>query len=448
MKLKRIVILIIFSLVFCITTTLVYAEKLELTLDKAIAIGLKNSASLQSRMLAIYSAEAGVKSAKGSYYPDLSLSSTYTHLFEENKSGVTIPITYTSSQDPVSISVDLSQNIFSFGKVKGAIDLTVKNVLLAKLGYEEQKRALVVDIKRAFYDYILAKEMMKVQEQTLTYKKDALDIAKERYHVGLAPDYDVLKAESDIQSFEPSLISAQNQLEYALLNVFDLLGIKDKKAVDVELIGSLKEEYTILNKDELVRMAMANNYSIQQYKEYIFSQEIQNKLNNSQKMPSIKGFASYSLRSGFDSRTGKAIYLGEDSWDGDLSMGMRLQVPLSSLFPWSSESASIKQGKLDLEKLNTELCSLESDISLSIDNIMLNLKYQVSNITSSKKSVELARRLFDSAKQRYINGLITSLEFQDTQVSLNTARIGYLESVHDYKSALFDLMDVIGVAHL
>jgi len=448
MKPKMIVILIIFSLVFCIITTLGYAEKLELTLDEAIAIGVKNRASLQSKLLAIYSAEAGVKSAKGSYYPDLSLSSTYTHLFEENKSGVTISTSYTSSQDPVSISVDLSQNIFSFGKVKDTIDLTEKNVLLANLGYEEEKRALVVDIKRAFYGYVLAKEMLKVQEQTLTYRKDALEIAKERYRAGLSPDYDVLKAESDMQSFEPSLISAQNQVEYALLNVYNLLGIKDKKTVDVELIGSLKEEYTILNKDELVCMAMSNNYSVQQYKEYIFSQEIQNKLNNSQKVPTIKGFASYSLRSGFDPETGKARYWGEDSWNGDLSMGMRLQVPLSSLFPWSSESASIKQGKLDLEKLNTELCSLESDISLSIDNIMLNLKYQVSNINSSKKSVELAERLFNSAKQRYENGLITSLEFKDTQVSLNTARIGYLESVYDYKSALFDLMDVIGVAHL
>lgn len=445
---------IIVSALFFTGVSFVYAEKLTLTLKEAIAIGIKNSEAIKAKQVAVQSAEQGVRSAESSLYPTVSVSARYTHLFEQYKTedttigATTIPGKYTSSQDPVSLSASLSQVITTFGKINSEVRLSEAGVSSARLGLEEEKRSLSVSIQRGFYGYMLAREMLTVQEQTLSYKEDALRIVRERYEAGLIPDYEVLRAESDLEGYRPTLLAAQNQVENSLIAVIDLLGIEGVQKEEVALVGSLDEEYTPLWKENLVQQALSNNYSLRQYGQSILLQEVQNDLNRSQKNPTISAFAEYSLASGVDSATGAPLYWGEDSWDGDLSVGLQVTVPLSNLFPWSGENAAIAQGALDKKKLGYELDSLKRSVKSTIEMLIRTIEQKESQIASNRKAVSLAEKLYSSAKERYENGLITSLDFQDAQLDLNSARLGYLEAVYDYKTALFDLMDTMGVDRL
>jgi hypothetical protein len=64
------------------------------------------------------------------------------------------------------------------------------------------------------------------------------------------------------------------------------------------------------------------------------------------------------------------------------------------------------------------------------------------------KTVALAEELFRLAKEQYSNGLITSLDYQNAQMQLNSAQLGYLQAVYNYKQFLFDLMDKMCVDSL
>ena len=175
--------------------------------------------------------------------------------------------------------------------------------------------------------------------------------------------------------------------------------------------------------------------------------ELQNEITKSMNKPSIAGFANYTLTSGYDKISGDPKYWGEDSWDGVLSVGVSVQMPVSALFPWSRENAYIKKGELDLEQLRMGLSSLESGIRLNIKNILLRLDEERSKISSGSKAVELAERLYNSSRDRYSNGLISSMELKDSQITLNNAQLGYITSIYNYKIALLDLMDAVGVDH-
>ncbi|MBN2324009.1 MAG: TolC family protein [Spirochaetes bacterium] len=444
---KRGVLKAIVVTVLCIAgVSPAYAQKLTLTLDEAIAAGLKNSESVKAKQVAVQSAEQGVRSAESSRFPTVSVGARYTHLFEPITAGTTAAI-YTSSQDPVSLSASLSQVITTFGKINSAVRLSEAGVSTARLALEEEKRSLSVSIQRGFYGYLLAREMLTVQEKTLSYKEDALRIARERYEAGLIPDYEVLRAESDLESYRPTLLAARNQVENSLIAVVDLLGIEGVWE-EVTLVGSLEEEHTPLTPEGLEQQALSNNYSLRQYGQSILLQEVQNDLNKRQKNPTVSAFAEYSLKSGVDSATGAPLYWGEDSWEGDLSVGLQVTVPLSNLFPWSGENAAIAQGELDRKRLGYERDSLKTSVQSAIETLLRTIEQKESQIASNRKAVSLAERLYESAKERYRNGLITSLELQDAQVNLNGARLGYLEAVYDYKTALFDLMDAVGVDRL
>ncbi len=444
---KAAVILSGIFLFFSITSAslIARAETLTLTLEKAIDLGLQNSSAVKASRLAVHSAEEDVSSARASNYPSLSLGSSYTHRFEKQTQGGT----YVSSSDPVSVSAELSQNITSFGQVKGNVKLAQKSYELARLDYEEEKRSLVVDIKRAFYWYLLAKESLEVQKLTLSFKEEALRAAEERYQAGLVPDYEVLRAESDLESFKPELTEAENELEYARLAVLDILGLEvTKQRFDIELIGTLEDNFYDFDREKLMQSALQNNFGVVASRQSISLQEVQNELTRATRRPTVSGFANYSLTSGVDPTTGKPRYWGEDSWDGDLSAGVKVQMPISSLFSWSSESAGVRQGAIDLEKLNVETGALESSVKLQVENSLLALEKSASQISSGKKAVELALRLYDAALERYNSGLITSLDLRDAQINLNNAQLGYLEALYGYNTALFELMDAVGVSSL
>jgi outer membrane protein len=429
------------------------AETLRLSLEEAIGLGLKNSTTLKAKGVAVYAGQAGVKSAKASYYPSVSTTLSYTHLFEQPTSPetsygpITIPSSYLAASDPLSLSIDLKQSVFTWGQINNAVKLAEESVELSRLDLDEEKRKLIIEINKAFYGYILSKEVLAVQEETLTQKKETLDVSRKRFSAGLAPEYEVLSAESDVENFKPTVISAKNQLRFTLLAVMDLLGIEGDGNFDIELVGDLESRYYELEKERLIRQAMSNKYEIRSFQQSLALQHTRQVITRAQNKPVIGAFANYTLSSGFDSSTGENKYWGEDSWDGDLTVGISVTMPLSALFPWSKENADIAKGELDLENLNLQLSTVKSGIRLNIENIILQIDEEWAKIGSGRKGIELAQKLHDSSMERYRNGLISSMELKDAQIGLNNAKLGYLQAVYNHKIALFDLMNAVGVDH-
>jgi len=451
MKKKRLYIYLLIAL-FSFGFNIIYADTLKLTLEEAIALGIKNSNTLQQKMLAVASARASIAAAKSAQYPNVSMSVSYTHLFDQPKSpevtfgGFTIPGSYMAPGDPISISLDANQAIYTFGKVKNAIKIAEKNLESAEIDLEEEKQKLIMNIKRAFDSYLLANEVVKINESTFKQKLETLKVAKEKYEAGISPDYEVLMAESDIENFKPVIISSNNRVKLTILVVKDLLAIKeDEGEFNIELIGSLKPEYYTFDKDELKMKAISRKYEISSYKKKMDLMKIQNDITKSTNKPTIVGFANYSLASGFDSETGKNKYFGKDSWDGNLTVGASVQMPISAFFPWSKENADIKKSEFDLEQMNLGLSTIESGIKMNIENILLKLEEEKSKIASAEKGIELANKLYESSLKQYRSGYISSLELQNAQISLNNAKLGYIQAVYNYRSANMDLMDAVGV---
>jgi len=428
------------------------AETLQLNLDEAIALGLSSSTVIKSKRIAVTSSRAGVKSAKSGYYPGFLANVNWTHYVSQAQSPsvsfaigedtLVAPSAFVFAQDPVTVMIDLTQPIYTFGRIKHGVQLATEGLNLAKMDLSEEERSLVVQIKRAFYSYLLAEEFVSVQKETLTQREDTLRVARERFEAGLVPDFEVLSAESDVENFKPEVISAVNQMELTLLAVMDLLNITDREGYEIDLVGEIEPVYFQFERQKLVDDALHNNYDLIQYRSSINFAQYQESLKKDEKKPFIGSFANYRVNSTFNTSTGANDYT---NWDDILSVGVNVSVPLSALIPYSREYAEQNKASLDLAELRTNLSSIESSIKIGIDGILLKIKEEEAKIKSSEKAVELASRLYDSAIERFTNGLITRIELKETEIRLNSARVGYLNSVFSYMNALFDLMDVVGM---
>jgi outer membrane protein TolC len=256
------------------------------------------------------------------------------------------------------------------------------------------------------------------------------------------PDFEVLSAESDVESFRAEVIAAHNQVELALLGVMELLNITERSDYDVELIGELRPIYFRFDREVLVDQAMDNNYDLRQYRSSINLALFQESLKRDEKKPIIGSFVNYRFNSTFNTATGANDYA---NWDDLLTVGVNVSIPLSALIPYSREYAEQSQASLDLAELRTNLSTIENSITIGVEGVLLKIDEEEAKIKSSEKAVELASKLYDSAKERFANGLLTRIELKEAEVRFNAARVGYLTSVFNYLNALFDLMDIVGL---
>ena len=439
------------------------AETLRLTLEEAIGLGIKNSSTVQSKGIAIASAKAATAATKAARYPSLDLTATWSRLWEQPSPvtlfvpdpanpGDTTPVSlgYQVAQNPLVFSFDLNQPIYTFGKIKNSVLKNEKGVEAAEMELKEETRKLAVEISRAFYGYLLAKEAVNINEETLKFKQETLDAARKKYDAGIVSDFDVLQAESDMIGFQPQLISSRNQVRFALLAVMDLLNVKaeEGEGFDIDLIGELKPEYHTLDKEDIMKKALDNKYEVQSFKKGMEVAELQTKLVRSANKPTFSAFGNYTIQSQYDPVSGEDVYWGEGAWRDDFTFGAVAQVPLSALFPWSKERADKTKDQLDYEQLKLSLTTIESGVRLNIENLLLKLEEEKSKIASMEKSVELMSRLYRTTRERFGLGLVSNIELRDAEMNLNGAQLGRIQAIYSYTVTFISLLDAVGVDSL
>jgi outer membrane protein TolC len=402
-------------------------ETYRFTLEEAIGYGLANSTTIQSKRLAVAAAQADLVAAKAGYYPSVSAVASWTHLFEQPRFGTL----YQSGSDPIGASLEVGQSVYTFGKLKNGIKLAEEAVAQAALDLAEENRKTVVLIKNAFYGYLLALEVQAINQETLGSKEDALEVARQRYDAGLVADFEVLRAESDLESFKATVISADNGVAIALLNVRNVLGIEEE-SFEFELVGELEQIPVQIDREALIQKALSGKYDLQSFRKLLDITEAQNELNRSLRLPTLVAWANYSVKSGVDFDSGENDY----SWDawgfdkGGLTMG----------------SAGIKKAQIQAEDRRLQYGALESSIRIAVESSILKIAEEQAKIASGEKSVELAQRLYEAAVEQYESGYISSVELKDAQLGLNGAKLAYAQAIYNYNRNVFDLMDVVGVA--
>ena len=441
---KSLFIIVVLMILSISCPIIISAEKLKLTLEDAIALGIKNSLEIKAKELALSASLKDVKAARAGYYPEVSLSSSYSHRFKTSSTDVTYDGAL-SNPDQIGLSIDLSQPLYTFGRLKTAVSEAEKNSEISKHELNEKKRSLAVEIQRAFYGFLLASEALSVKKQTLSYREEAVEIARTRYEAGLAPKYEVLKAESELKSFIPELLEAQNEVEYALLNLKEIVGIQ--KEVEVEIDGKLDIPAVQLERDVLLKKALSENPDIKKNEMNLELLYLRKKLYSSERLPVLSGNAGFGLQNDFDIMAGD-FGLAPGEWSSSLSAGVGIKMGLSSIFPWSKQKAEVEKSIIEIDRMKTELQALRNNVSLKVEKLFLDLSREISKVDAGIKSVELAEELFKSSKEMYENGLISSMEYADAQIGLDESRIGYLTSIYDYRMSLCNLMDAIGADHL
>ncbi len=406
-----------------------------LTLPEAIKIALETQPQIQARLADYGAAQQRVNQALSGILPQLSGSWTANRRKDEFFSGAIgggaprpVPLFSTNQ----AAQVTLSQILFDFGKTFAATDVARAQAEVARLDAEIQKDQIILATKEGYFNLLLAKRLVAVNEEAVARAELNRRNAKGFFEVGTRPKIDVVRAEVDVANAQVSLIQARNAVSLARVALNTAMGI----AVDAptEVTDILSFEPYVVDQSQLVSEALRQRPEYQRVNAVVTSADASVRQAFRNFFPDISGQGQY----GGTFRTPRRPL-------DDLAETWTLGLTLNwSIFDGGSKIARYEEAKKTVESWRSQVRAIELTVSQEVVQSSLNLNETRERIGATQKAVESAEENFRLARGRFDAGVGTIIELTDAQLALTQAQATHAQALADYRIAIARIERALG----
>lgn len=431
---KKLPVTLVTCMLFCFLVTFpALAENIiageELTLQRAVNIGLKNQPSILASQSSIRANEAKIGQARANYYPQLDASGSYSKVSPATSSTSTgISSGSAGKYDQYTSSVGLNQMIFDFGKTPTQVNIGKLNAESSRFDLSNTQAVVVLNVKQAYHNVLQARRLRDVARESVKQFQQHLEQASGFFRVGTKSKIDVTKAEVDLSNARLNLIKAENQVKLSLVTLNSAMGIADAPQYSIQ-DNLLYVKYD-LSLEEAASKAYNQRPDLQSLIKKKEASKASIDLARKGYFPILSGNANYNY-------TGTGFPLNE-GWN----YGLNLSIPLFSGFQTKYQVAEA-QANYDTVSANEQ--SLRLDIYSQVQQVYLSLREADERISASELAVRQAKENVDLATGRYRAGVGSPLEVTDALVGLNNAQVAYTQALTDYKNSQASIEKAIGV---
>ncbi len=339
--------------------------------------------------------------------------------------------------DARSYSVSLTQPL-----LRGA-GLTVARNPVLSAGYDrhiQEKQLLntklqtVFAVKRAYYEVLSSRELMKVNEAAV-HSDSALMLASEALIVAkLAARRDVLSAKIRLADDRAAFIKSQNDYQLALDVLKDAMGVPIDLPVDLRESG-LEYVPAVIDEQALVRGALENNPTIQSSEIGIKLSQLQHRVAKNELLPQLDLIASYS------SNLRRDLVLNRDV---SRTGGWQASLNLSYSFLSLDASAKAENARIGISQQRDRLLDQQRQIVLGVRDIVRSVYTAAEEINAIKQSIEAAEEKLAVANAMFSLGRASNFDITDAQEFLLKAKTQYFRSLVEYYTQLAFLESLAG----
>lgn len=407
--------------------TIFAQEVQEITLEQCVKLAIKNNHLHQQALLSREKAIEQEKEAFGlSVLPQINATINYTKALELGK--VTFELggetqTFSmGSENTFTTGINIEQPLFT-----GAMFLATK---IAKTYAEVTNKAaeyseddLVLQVRDAYYTYLLADSFVKLSDHQIKRAKENLDNSKIMYDAGMVAEYDYIRANVTYQNLIPEKTGALNQKKQAMNNLKMVMGsnLNTQYSISDSLIFTEKKlpDYSA-GLDTLNN----NNNLVQQMKLQTDLQDLNASYEWTKHLPEIQAFGNWQVQAMDE-------YFVPEDWDyfNSSNVGISLKLPI---FKGNAISSKVAQAEIE-HKISVEnYIYTKENAKNNYENVLLQINQSEEQISGYIIAMEQAERGYQISVKRFNSGLGTQLEITDAQGALISSQVNYLQSVYDY----------------
>lgn len=437
--------------------TILFTEQLypmDLTLDSAIQLALKNNNTIRAQEAEVASAEGGVVSGFSGFLPKIEGKLTYFLWERGYEIQTTIPANSFAPGFPstdlttgfnsesftydYTLGLTLTQPLFTGGKIWNGYRMSLLNKKIQSEKLRQTRNEVILQVTDAFYRVLLAESFLEVAKEAKSLAEEHLRVAKARYRAGEATEYEVLRAEVESANLESQVVKAEKAVHLSRLALKNIIGIKEDE--EINIIGELVPVEFTKSLDECVKEAKIKRPEVIQMKYQKELVEKNYKMAIGGYLPNLALVGNYQSLAN-KSNPSRLFDRWEDGWLDSYTVMLVLSVPI---FDGLYNYGKILEAKSNIRKMREFDMQLDKGIVLEIEQAYSLLEEARKVLLAGEKNVETAKRAVEIAQVQYKNGLITSVELLSAEVGLTQARTNYLQAKYDYLMAVARLKKAIG----
>jgi outer membrane protein TolC len=437
-----------------------------LTIDEAVQLALKQNPSVLQQIQQLKVEKGLVYQAQAKLLPQLTAASNYSQndtalnpassagssnldLLAAPRSAVAANGTIPSASVPAFVPVPLSAALASStANQTWQVTLTASQLIYdggatiasrraARINEDQAYYTLrdtidtvVQTVRTQFYQILLDKALVQVQEESVNLLQSQLEDQKSRYEAGTVPQFNVLQAEGTLENQIPQLIAARNNFRISALTLARTLGIPADRqyATDnpLPVDGELTFNPIKYDLGSALIAARANRPFLKAQRSTILASVENITVQAAGYKPTISADVGLEQESNPTSnnlsRTLQGWFLGlSGSWnvfDGFLTYG------------------KVKQARAQLEQAKVTYDDSVRQVELEVATAVSNLRQAAQTVDSAQTGVNVNLEALRLSDERLAAGTGTQLDVLTAQQALTTARSNLVQAEFSYVSAV------------
>lgn len=409
-----------------------YSQK-KWSLRACVDTALNKNITIQQNKLNLLLAEKDVAIAKGNFLPSINGSSGTNF-----RSGL--------SQDENGVLKNTNNVSANFGlNVTGTIFNGYRNLNTfkqAKLGVESSKLTLEkiqndisLFVVNGYLNILFAKENLGVAKVQAEISSKQVEAAKSRFDAGVIPRGDLLNVQSTAATDAQNVITQENILNIALLNLAQLLQVPSEGFDVLEIqVGSPSERLLYASSNMVYEKALETQPQIKNAELGIKNADLSIKISKSFLKPSI----SYNLGSStsyfnqlnnlFPGQTNESFF---DQLNNRLQHGLGVSVSIP-IFNGFQNKNNVAKSVLNKNVAELNLESEKLNLQQTIEQAYLDTKAASKSYEAAKISLDSQREAFKNAQERYNLGAMSLFDFDLVRNRLVSAESTLIRAKYDF----------------
>ena len=427
---KKRAILIITLLLFSVS---LYA--LDLTLELAKELALKNYPGYLSQIEALKSAQSGRWNAYSSLLPSASLNVSQTRYNPDQ----TVGFNKVDKLNTYGFSV--TQPIFNGGKIwlgarmqEDAVKISKENLRMTKLG-------TLAGVEAQYFSVLQNQQLMNIAELDLESSKTNLEIAEAKYDSGLLSKGDYLQIQAEKTNKLVSVLQMKNLYQtskMSLLNYLQIGSIGTIEPVDSTTYSDLLQRLQNLS---LAEIDSISNSFVQYGMEHSPAIAMSNIVINTSKKSLVMAGGNFlpSVNLSYSKNWIKYDFMSD--YDNSESVTISASLPI---FPIVDNVTSYTQAHHDLKKSQYDYKYTEDGVVTGIKGQFLSLVSYANSIIASKASQAQAGETYAQMQEYFAQGMISANELNSAQTLYLSTQNQYVQSLYDFLGAKSALLQQLG----
>lgn len=443
---------------------ILHAEKpLTLSLEEAILLSVRQNPNMQTIRLSHVISKFSLWVQQWEFYPHYSFTTSVgakrDHLNHHSRNGfnfdakpsislltpigtqLTLSATNAKSRHYTpGLSLTVVQPLLrGFGKavVEAALHDAKDSELISRLRIEDTLRQTVTTVINAYLDVMMANETINIDKKALSRAENSVKQTQLFIKAGHKAGNDLVTVQANVATARTQLENDKNNLEQAKYALLTAIGLDPNTPV----VFSKLDIDALINKYRLPALQEAKRLILQNDIQYQIDQIT---LHGSNSRALLKAVDNTRWKLNLTASAGRGGGRGfHNLWYGlnhSKGVALELDIPIDN----QAAKQGVVNAKIALKQAEIALLKEKWDKETGVINGWNSVVSAKRALGFAEDAEKLQERTYQLSFQKYLHGLIDSLELQSAQVQLIAAQQTLLSARVNYLKALVSLDRLIG----